>query len=199
MSEALNSETVVSEVSGPPINDIQEQNSLPVLMINKRNADLIPPLPEPHNYGISEQQYKEENNYLSALSDKPPIEYVAEFLCNVFLYNKNKQTGEEYFYDGMGRTFYETINTMFKSNKCNNDKLSQLREKFKYRSYNSRGDNAVFGSNHVTNDEMREFIKFFYNYFQENDDMYFCYFMFHRYNRSHKKKPYPSVLLEFIK
>ena len=199
MSEALNSETVVSEVSGPPINGILHQKSLPVLMINKRNADLIPPLPEPHNYGISEQQYKEENNYLSALSDKPPIEYVAEFLCNVFLYNKNKQTGEEYFYDGMGRTFYETINTMFKSNKCNNDKLSQLREKFKYRAYNSRGDYAVFGSNHVTNDEMREFIKFFYNYFQENDDMYFCYFMFHRYNRSHKKKPYPSVLLEFIK
>ena len=26
MSEALNSETVVGQVSGPPINDIQEQN-----------------------------------------------------------------------------------------------------------------------------------------------------------------------------
>ena len=199
MTDIIFKPIVVGQVNGPPINDIQDQNSLPVLMLNKRNADLIPPLPEPHKYGISEQQRKEENFYLCALTDKPPIEYVAEFLCNVFLYNKNKQTGEEYFYDGMGRTFYETILAMFKSNQCNNDKLSQLRAKFKYRAYNSHGDYAVFGSNHVTNDEMREFIKFFYNYFQENDDMHFCYFMFHRYNRSHKNKPYPSVMLEFMK
>ena len=44
---------------------------------------------------------------------------------------------------------------------------------------------------------MREFIQFFYNYFQENDDMYFNYFEFHHYYRSDEDS-HPDVLNEFL-
>ena len=170
----------------------------PVIQITKNSKQtVIPPLPKPHNYGMCKQQRDQEYVYISALRDKPPIEYIAEFLCNIFQHCTDKETGESYFYDGMGRTFFETILHLF-SSKSNYDKTLDLHEKFKHRGRKSNGDFAVFRGNHVSQDEMRELIPFFYNYFQENDDMYFNYFEFHYYYRSYEDKPNPPVMNEFI-
>lgn len=194
MSEPL-FDNIMPRIDGPPASSAHK--ALPV--IKKKYTEIYPYLPKPHNYGMCKQQREQENIYLLALRDKPPIEYIAEFLCNIFKYNKNKETGEEYFCDGMGRTFYETIIAMFISNESNYEKLSQLRKEFKYRAYDSSGNYAVFGSNYVTIHEMRNFIKWFYNYFQENNDMYFSYYIFQYYYRSHENRPSPPLMYEFIK
>lgn len=170
----------------------------PVVQIVNRSKNIVfPPLPSPHNYGMCKQQRDQEYVYITALRDKPPIEYIAEFLCNIFQHSTDEDTGESYFYDGMGRTFFETILHLF-SSKSNYDKTLDLHEKFKNRGRKSNGDFAVFRGNNVSEHEMRELIPFFYNYFQENDDMHFNYFEFQYYYRSHENKPYPPVMCEFV-
>ena len=119
------------------------------------------------NYGIDRKKDKLVSNYLCELEDKPPIEYIAECLCNIFQFDKESEKDEGYFYDGMGRTFYESILHLFKGNKSDIWKLDKLRKKFECRSRNSKGGYAVFNSNHVTIDEMREFIHFFINIFKK--------------------------------
>ena len=174
-------------MSGPPA----------IQITNRSKFTVLPPLPKPHNYYQSKEERDNDQYYILALRDKPPIEYVAEFLCNIFKHYTDEDTGESYFCDGMGRTFFETILHLF-SSKSNFDKTLDLHAKFKNRGRKSNGDFAVFGSNHVYEDEMRKLIPFFYNYFQENDDMHFNYFEFQYYYRSHKDKPYPAVLCEFL-
>ena len=67
---------------------------------------------------------------------------ILEFLCNIFKHRTDKVTGEYYFQDCMGRTFFETINHLFTS-KSNIDKIDDLRKKFSSRSRNKKGDYAV--------------------------------------------------------
>jgi hypothetical protein len=161
---------------------------------------LLPKMPKRHNYGLGKEKGKMIDKYLLGLREKPPIEYVAEFLCNIFHYEPKTDTHEAYFCDGMGRTFYETILHLFSSRTSTYDNMSQLRTKFTSRARNSRGDFACFGSNSVTVDEMREFIHFFYNYFQENHDLEFNYFTFHYYYRTDEtgQRPIPELLNEFM-
>ena len=175
---------------GPPISDAFEFEI--DTYIN------TPQMPKRKNYGIDRKKDKLVSNYLCELEDKPPIEYIAECLCNIFQYNNESEKDEGYFYDGMGRTFYESILHLFKGNKSNYCKLYKLQKEFECRSRNSKGDYAVFSSNHVTIDEMREFIHFFYQYFQENDDVYFNYFEFHYYYRSSLDEEQIPLLKEFI-
>ena len=108
-----------SVMSGPPAMHFDEESKSLVL----------PPLPSPNKYGKTEEQYKKDDYYISCLVDKPPIEYIAEFLCNIFKHRTDKVTGEYYFQDCMGRTFFETINHLFTS-KSNIDKIDDLRKNF---------------------------------------------------------------------
>lgn len=164
------------------------------------HSHLLPKMPKRHNYGLGKEKGKIIDKYLLGLREKPPIEYVAEFLCNIFHYEPKTDTHEAYFCDGMGRTFYETILHLFSSRTNTYDNVSELRTKFNSRARNSRGDFACFGSNSVTVDEMREFINFFYNYFQENHDLEFNYFTFHYYYRTDEtgQRPVPELLNEFM-
>lgn len=152
------------------------------------NPHLFPKMPKRHNYGLKKDKREIVENYLINLRDNPPIEYVAEFLCNIFQFNEKTDTHEAYFCDGMGRTFYETILGLFSNKSSSYDKMFELREKFKYRSRNSSGDYACFRGNSVSIEEMRDFIQFFYKYIQENDDIIFNYFTFHYYYRTEEKK-----------
>lgn len=174
-------------VKGPPA----------ILSMDNLNSCIMPPMPS-NAYGKDKETVKQDDYYLSSLVDKPPIEYIAEFLCNIFIYKTDKVSGEHYFHDGMGRTFFETINNMF-SSKSNYDKIYELNKKFSSRSRNKNGDFAVFASNNVSEHEMREFILFFYDYFQKNDDVFFNYLTFHYFYRNKKNKPVPDVLKEFIR
>lgn len=161
---------------------------------------LFPKMPKRHNYGLVEEKRKAVDDYIIGLRENPPIEYVAEFLCNIFQYEPKTETSEAYFCDGMGRTFYETILGLFSNKSSSYDKMFELREKFKCRSRNSSGDYACFEGNSVSIDEMREFIHFFYNYIQENDDIIFNYFTFHYYYRTDEtgRRPIPELLNEFM-
>ena len=71
---------------GPPA--VPETILPPIQMINNYTSQLSPPLPIPRNYGQSKENRKKDERYVLALRDKPPIEYVAEFLCNIFSYYK---------------------------------------------------------------------------------------------------------------
>ena len=183
---------------GPPA--VPETVQPVIQMINNYTSQLSPPLPIPRNYGQSKENRKKDERYVLALRDKPPIEYVAEFLCNIFSYCKKENSDEEgYFYDDMGRTFFETILHLFAFKGNNDNKINDLRKKFRYRARNQNGEYAVFNSNHVSNDEMRTLIPFFYNYFQKNDDMFFNYYEYHYYHRSRSNEPSPPVMYEFVK
>ena len=73
-----------------------------------------------------EEKRKAVDDYIIGLRENPPIEYVAEFLCNIFQYKPKTETSEAYFCDGMGRTFYETILGLFSNKSSSYDKMFEL-------------------------------------------------------------------------
>ena len=83
-------------IMGPPVRtddivlelNLNEPDSIESYSIewDTVHPHLLPKMPKRRNYGLGKEKGKIIDKYLIDLREKPPIEYVAEFLCNIFKY-----------------------------------------------------------------------------------------------------------------